>query len=279
VLTRKEYAFRLHLRGYQLSEADPMDFRRLSYPVLESSVLPMPVISQSLERFDRPMMVSLSSSVDKAEIHYTTDGTTPDEKSPLYKKPFSISQSTLVQAKTFKKGYTTSFAASKRFNFDYITENQFERKPSTPYNYNQESLLFDGETGSITDLSQGWLGFKDDMTALFTLSKTIDLQDVVMHFAHVPDAWAFAPTQVMVYVSSDGQNWSEPIRAKIKYEPGDQSMNTPQLQTIKIAVDKSDVRYVKVVAKSLARIPEWHKAKGLKPWLMIDEVQLNEVIK
>lgn len=279
VLTDKEYTFRLHLKPYQLAEAEPMDFRRLSYPLLESSVLPMPTIAQSRDRFDQPMTISLATSVDKAQVRYTIDGSTPDEHSPLYSRPFTISHSCVVQAKTFKKGFTTSFSASKRFNFDYVTSNTFEKKPSTPYNYNWESLLFDGELGSITDLQQGWLGFKEDMTALFTLSKSIELQDVVMHFAHVPDAWAFAPTQVIVYVSSDGENWSEPIRAKIKYDPSDAIMNTPQLQTIRIVVDQPDVHYVKVVAKALPRIPEWHKAKGLKPWLMIDEVQLNEVIR
>lgn len=279
VLTRKEYSFRLHLRGYKVGEAEPMDFRRLIYPVLESSVLPMPVIARSRDRFDQPMTISLSTSIDKAQIRYTVDGSSPDEKSPLYTHPFVISQSTVVQAKTFKKGQTASFAASERFNFDYITSNTFDRKPSTPYNYNMEGILFDGETGEISDLSQGWLGFKDDINVTFELSKSIELQDVVMHFAHVPDAWAFAPIQVMVYVSNDGQNWSEPIRAKIKYNPGEVEMNTPQLQTIKIAVDMPDVKYVRVFAKSLARIPEWHKAKNLKPWLMLDEVQLNEVIK
>lgn len=280
VLTQKEYSFRLHLRTYQLSQSDPLDFRRVLYPQVESSVLPMPVITKNRERFDAPMTISITSPDTKAQIRYTTDGSTPDEKSPLYKAPFTIKQSTIVQAKAFKKGATTSFAATQRYNFDYITSATFEHKPNTPYNYNMEQILFDGETGEISDLSQGWLGFMgNDVNVVFQLSKAIDLQDVVMHFAHVPDAWAFAPTQVTILVSSDGETYSEPIRAKIKYNPGEIEMNTSQLQTIKVAVDQQNVRFVKVVAKGLARIPEWHKAKGLRPWLLIDEVQLNEVIK
>lgn len=279
VLTQKEYEFRLHLRTYMLNEADPLDFRRVLYPEGKSSVLPMPTIAKNRDRFDQPMTITLSTSVPKAEIRYTTDGSAPTETSLLYKKPFTINNSTIVQAKTFLKGSTASFVASQRFNFDYITSATFATKPNTPYNYNMETILFDGETGAITDLQQGWLGFSgNDLNVVFELSKSIELQDVVMHFAHVPDAWAFAPTQVMVYVSSDGENYSEAIRAKIKYNPGEIEMNTPQLQTIRVDIDKADVKFVKVVAKSLTRIPEWHKAKGLRPWLMIDEIQLNEVI-
>ena len=42
---------------------------------------------------------------------------------------------------------------------------------------------------------------------------------------------------------------------------------------------KADVKYVRLVAKNMGRIPSWHKARGLKPWIMVDEVELEEVIK
>lgn len=280
VISAREFSFRLHLHAYSLTEADPLDFRRVRYPEIPSSVLPMPLISQSKERFDAPMKVTLTSEVAGAEIRYTLDGSVPNEKSALYKVPFTISTSTIVNAKAFKKGATASFMASRRFSYDYITSATFENKPNTPYNYNQETILFDAVRGEITDLSQGWLGFSgNDMSVVLQLSKPIDLQDVELHFAHVPDAWAFAPTQVMVYVSEDGENFSQAIPAKIKYNPGEKDMDMPQLQTVRIDVDRPNVRYVRVVAKNLGRIPVWHKAKGLRPWIMVDEIQLNEVIK
>ena len=56
-------------------------------------------------------------------------------------------------------------------------------------------------------------------------------------------------------------------------------MNSPQLVTVTIDVDKPDVKYVRIVAKNMGRIPSWHKARGLRPWIMVDEIELNEVIK
>lgn len=279
LVNAKQYHFRIHLRAYDLTEYNPYDFCRVEYPQIASSVLPMPVISKDRERFDQPMTVTLATDVAKAEIRYTLDGSTPDETSMLYKKPFTISNSTFVKAKTFKSGSTPSFTAIKRFNFDYIEKASFVNKPNTPYNYNQETILFDGETADISELSRGWLGFSgNDLNVVFELGKAIELQQVVVGFAHVPDAWAFAPTAVQVFVSSDGINYSSAINAKLKYAPEEQSMNSSQYVNVTVEVNQADVKYVRLVAKNMGRIPAWHKAKGLRPWIMVDEVQLNEVI-
>jgi len=279
LISDRKYHFKVHLRAYDLSEYNPYDFSRVEYPDIVSSVLPMPIVSKDRDRFDQPMTISLSSETPKAEIRYTLDGSTPNENSPLYKKPFTISNSTYVKAKAYMKGSTPSFTVVKRFNFDYIVKASFVNKPNTPYNFEQETILFDGENGDISELSRGWLGFSGtDLNVVLELSKAIELQQVVVNFAHVPDAWAFAPTAVQVYVSADGVDFSPAIAAKIKYAPEEQSMNSPQLVTVTVDVNQSDVKFVRLVAKNMGRIPSWHKAKGLRPWVMVDEIQLNEVI-
>ena len=215
------------------------------------------------------MTISITSPVKDAELRYTLDGSTPNESSMLYKKPFVIEGSTFVKVKAFKKGATPSFTTVKRFNFDYIVNATFVNKPNTPYNFNMETMLFDGEFGEIRELSRGWLGFSgNDLNVVLELSKPIELQQVEVSFAHVPEAWAFAPTAVQVFVSSDGENFSPAINAKLKYAPEEQSMNSPQLVKVIIDVNQADVKYVRLVAKNMGRIPSWHKARGLRPWIM-----------
>lgn len=280
LVNNRKYHFRVHMRAYELSEYNPYDFCRVEYPQIVSSVLPMPVISKDRDRFDQPMTITLSTDVPKAEIRYTTDGSMPNEKSELYKKPFVISNSTYVKAKTFLPGATPSFTTIKRFNFDYIVKASYANKPNTPYNYNPESILFDGESVDISELSHGWLGFSgNSLDVVLELSKAIELQQVVASFAHVPDAWAFAPSAVQVFVSEDGENFSLPINAKLKYAPEEQSMNSPQKVKVIVEVNQPGVKYVRLVAKNLGRIPAWHKARGLRPWVMVDEIELEEVIK
>ncbi len=56
-------------------------------------------------------------------------------------------------------------------------------------------------------------------------------------------------------------------------------MNSPQKVSVTVEINQPDVKYVRLVAKNMGRIPSWHKAKGLRPWIMVDAVQINEVIR
>lgn len=276
----KRFSFVLHLRAFDVNDNAPEDFRRIAYPKVESGVLPMPEMAKSRDRFNGPMDITLSSQVSSAEIRYTLDGTEPSESSLLYRGPFTITSSTIVNARAYKSGYTPSFVAHRQFGYDYVVSSTFAHKPNTPYNHHQESALFDGDYGDVNDLSQGWLGFSSsDLSVVLELSKEINLETVELRFAHVPDAWAFAPTNVDVYVSADGLSYSQAFPAKITYDPTSETMNSSQLISLQVLVEQDGVRYVKVVAKNMGKIPAWHKAKGLRSWLMTDEIKLNEVIK
>lgn len=50
---------------------------------------------------NEPATVKMSASTDNSTIHYTLNGDIPDSHSPVYKEPFSIDSTTVVQAKAF----------------------------------------------------------------------------------------------------------------------------------------------------------------------------------
>ena len=276
----KKLRFKIHLRAFNVNDNDPEDFRRISYPNVESGVLPMPVIGKNRDRFNAPMLITITTPTPDATIRYTLDGSDPTENSPIYKSPIQINASTIVSARAFKSGFAQSFVARNHYSFDYVKSTTFEHKPNTPYNYHYQMALFDAEYGDVNNLSSSWIGFSaSDLSVVLELSKSIELESVELRFAHNPDAWAFAPSAVNVYVSTDGVTYSEAIPAQITYDPKSETMNATQLANIVVYVDRPDVKYVKVQAKNLGRIPSWHKNKGLRPWLMTDEIKLNEVIR
>ena len=55
-------------------------------------------------------------------------------------------------------------------------------------------------------------------------------------------------------------------------------MNATQLQMLTVPVNRTDVRFVRIIATPIARIPAWHRAKGLNPWIMMDEIKIEEEI-
>lgn len=279
LLKNRHYHFTLHLRPYDVRDNAPRFFRRTEYPKVTSGIMEMPQIIKSRDRFDGPMTITLKAPSPKAKIYYTLDGSVPTEKSTRFVKPFTITGSTIVRARAFADGESPSFIATEQFTFDYVTECVFGHKPNTPYNKNASRALFDGEQGDVNDLSHGWLGFSGhDVEVTLRLAQPVRVGAVTVRFAHVPDAWVFAPRQVLVSVSTDGEHFSQPVEATITYDAVSEEMNTTQLQVLTVPIQVSDVTHVRVVAKPIPHIPAWHRAKGLNSWLMLDEIIIQEEI-
>ncbi|MBQ9547487.1 MAG: chitobiase/beta-hexosaminidase C-terminal domain-containing protein [Bacteroidales bacterium] len=275
-----KHHFAVHLCGYSPADFSPFDFCRIAYPEVSSNVLEMPRIERDRERFDGPLTITITSPDEGAEIYYTLDGSDPSMSSIRYDKPFVIENTTVIKARAFRKGDAPSFTSQLRCDYAYLSSVAYDKKPNTPYNRNSARALFDGEMGDVSDLSEGWIGFSGgDCGATFQLARQLDVEQVSLRFAHNPDAWIFAPKQVWVYLSYDGSTFTDSISAPITYNPELKDEAVATVYAVDVKVNRQAVRAVRVVAHGIGRIPEWHRAKGLKPWLMIDEVTVKETLK
>jgi alpha-L-fucosidase len=74
-----------------------------------------PAIESKYDIFIAETKVNLSSSSTGAAIRYTLDGSVPDEKSPVFKEPIAISNTTTITARTFRNGIPVTEAIRKTF--------------------------------------------------------------------------------------------------------------------------------------------------------------------
>ena len=88
--------------------------------------------------------------------------------------------------------------------------------------------------------------------------------------------WAFAPRSVTVAFSADGTTWGDTVTLALPFDPAAQENSTDQLVELRIPADRSGVGFLRIVPEDIGRIPAWHRAKGLKPWLMMDEIEIRE---
>ena len=274
IYPRNNTSFRLHLRPY--SQEDPASCYGTSFPRMTAGMLEPPVISASETRFSQPLKVTLTSQPG-SEIRYTLDGSDPTLESPRYTAPFVINVTTVVKACAFAKDMPPSFVATRKFNYDYIVSTTFSRKPNTPFNVGTDTILFDGEKGTVDDLSQGWIGFSGDgIEATVRLAKAIDIDFITLRFAHSPEMWAFAPRQVSVVLSADGTTFADTLQVGIPIEPTSEEAAEPRVVEVRVPVGRNGISMLKIDARSIGTIPAWHRAKGLKPWLMMDEIEVGE---
>jgi hypothetical protein len=87
------------------------------------------VFSVSRTVFDETFDLTLTSATTDAEIHYTTDGSTPTASSPTYSSPISISVTTTVKTIALKTGMADSEVLEKTYTLvgatDFAIWNQY----------------------------------------------------------------------------------------------------------------------------------------------------------
>ena len=98
----------------------------------------------------------------------------------------------------------------------------------------------------------------------------------MLRYAHAPATWAFAPRQVIVTFSSDGMTYGDTLAVDIPFDPADEDESVPRVAELNIPANRDNVLYIKVQPVTIGNIPSWHRAKGLKPWLLMDEIEIIE---
>ncbi len=86
--------------------------------VLSTTQVATPVFEPaSGEYFNNPLEISIVTPTDDATIHYTTDGSTPDENSIEYSGPFNITEAVTIKAIAVKEGMENSEVATATYTF------------------------------------------------------------------------------------------------------------------------------------------------------------------
>jgi alpha-L-rhamnosidase len=225
---------------------------------------------------DKPVPIKLSCATEGATIRYTTDNTTPTEKSRIYEGTLVVAKSSTVRAKAFKNGYLSSFERKadveihrKRIPVSDIT---YLTKYSTKYPpADGDRALIDQQEGSMTYNDKKWVGYEgNDMDVILDLGKPMEIHQVSMRFLSNPNSWIFLPEAIEVGTSNTGDQFTP--GANVKYgKPKDVST----IRKYSIPLGKVAARYVKIKVINTGKCPEWHNAAGNDAWIFVDEIYVE----
>ena len=129
--------------------------------------------------------------------------------------------------------------------------------------------LNDGYRGSL-DFNDGrWQAYRGlGADATIDLGRPVKIEKVACSFLNNQSSWIFLPVQVDFLISDDGIRFYE-----LKHF--DQSAEKNYTQNIKEFSYKFDpvkTRYIRMVAKSIDSLPEWHPGAGKEAWMFVDEI-------
>jgi len=278
VLKNQVYEYTVLLCAFDKSQ-DPIELTRFQVPNVDSLMVPMPEIKammagkEDFRMFNRPLTISMTCADPDAEIRYTTDGSEPTMKSPVYNKSFIILKTTTVKAKAFKKGSIPSFVTLRQFNRLNIKTTTFVNPPAERYGKEADIALMDGKKGVAGDYYNDWLGFEGvDMEATIELAVPTDISTVKVGLCHEPNDWVMWPKSVWVSFSKDGKEFTDWQLAELPVFDRPDKMHGFGRVEARARVNEKRAKFVRVKVENYGTLPEWHPYAGQKAWIMVDEV-------
>lgn len=230
------------------------------------SIIPMPYVAKGTKLFKKKQTIELACGEKGADIYFSTDGTTPSLK---YTKLIEIQQTTSLRfvAKNGQKQSNEAKATFKESSYGFPI--QLKNPPAPQYSGNSDNPLADGERGNEHWQLGGWQGFEGiDLEVVMDLKEVKSFKRLALSCAQDQNAWIFFPSEIQFFTSEDGKNYTESGRVRPKIDE-----NPDGVQMREFEIKKSNkARYIKIVAKPLIPIPDWHKGAGGKGWIFTDEI-------
>lgn len=212
---------------------------------------------------------------DNADIHYTLDGTSPTEQSPLYNSPLHLQKAADIRAAAFRDGKASS-VSQQTIVFNKATAHPVTLlgQPERNYTYNGAATLCDGLTGTDTDFSTGrWLGFStNDFEAVVDLQKVTDISSVGFNTCVNKGSWVFDARDIEISVSPDGKTFTKVAEEKL---PAMTQQSPDKIYSHTLQFPTTRTRFVKVHAATERSLPEWHAASGKPGYLFVDEIYIK----
>ena len=210
------------------------------------------------------LKVILESFYPNAEIHYTTDGSTPTVESALYNRPFTLSGEIEVKAAAFKDGQMLGKVTGKKLYGNLISGKSFTVTPAIGGAkgdiFGENDVLgTDISTFGLTNGKRGntasmtpWSGFRMDdnckeMVFIVEFDEPTTVSKVVFGSLYNPASVILPPSVATIETSSDGQKYSKVAEASFKRNYPERGRKA---FTDTLAFEPREVTYLKVTLQN-----------------------------
>jgi len=236
-----------------------------------------PVLLNEEQVITEPVSLQLKHYVNGVSIRYTLDGSDPDSlRSPEYTSHILLTKNGTVKAKAFKAGWISSDVLETYFyHSTYRIDSVINlMPPEEAYKGDGPRTLADLQKGEAGNFKSGkWLGYrKNKLESLLWFAAPATISSITL--STLVDIGGY----IMPPVSVEAWGGNEPGTLKLlgritPQQPG--KVQPAYLKAFEIAFAPVTVKYLKIVALPVAKLPAWHPGKGDRGWVFADEVFVN----
>jgi len=233
--------------------------------ITENKIVPAPFFQVESNKFKDKAVIQLNHLDPTVEIKYKT----ANSNFTVYKQPFVLSASDTVMIVASKNGKSSAPVSQVFYKLPSDKTIKVLSKVNPMYTAGGNEVLIDGILGTENWRSGDWQSYFDsDFEAIIDLQKTKPVSYVGVHVLQDVSPWIIFPKELIVYTSTDGENFTEAARIANK---STLEMNGAHTQELGMNLNTT-ARYIKVKAVNGGKLPTWHESAGSPSHLFIDEV-------
>ncbi len=241
--------------------------------ISEYQILAVPYTNVKSQGFFKETSLELHHPSTEATIYYTTDGSVPTENSTVYSHPLKITQNTQVKFFAQKGDLKSDVTGLDLFKFPEDRSIKIKNPPHPQYNANSDLALIDGIHGSKDFRTGSWHSYYGvDLDVVIDLEKQTEISYLSANFLQDVNSWIFMPAYVEFFVSDDGEHFQS-VGKLDNPIPEDQWGSI--IHNFALHLEKIKTLYVKVIGKSKIMCPDWHKGRGNRLHIFIDEITIK----
>ncbi|HNU58853.1 MAG TPA: discoidin domain-containing protein, partial [Aquaticitalea sp.] len=234
-------------------------------------IIPVPFIAKGDVAFKNETEVVLQNIDADAEIYYSTN----DSTYTRYEKPLKLTEAVTLKVFSKKDGKKSATMATSFYKIDPNVSLELKTTYANQYNGGGKTALIDGIKGTKDFRTGTWQGYHDkDVIAIVNLGELKPVQNVSVNFLQDQNSWVFYPTEVLCYVSTDNQNFR--LLGSQKINAAKES-DTADILTFSLDLKGQNVQYVKIIAKKMGKLPQWHLGypHDGRSWIFVDEITIK----
>lgn len=238
--------------------------------ITDFKIVPVPFISKGDISFKENTEVTLGIAQLDTDIFYTLN----DSVYTQYEQPFIISEPSTLKIYAEKEGEKSKTVATEFFKLDPNRTIVLHTDYAKNYSAGGPNALIDGIKGTKDHRTGLWQGYEgQDVLAIINLGEAQRLQNVSINVLQDQRSWIFYPTEVFCYISTDGRTFQFIAKQNLNASKRSEEVN---LKTVTFDLKDKTATHIKVIAKKLDKLPQWHpgaKDNG-KSWIFVDEISI-----
>ncbi|AEE18660.1 GH92 family glycosyl hydrolase [Dokdonia sp. 4H-3-7-5] len=229
-----------------------------------------PFIAKGEANFKKDTEITLATTDKNVDVFYALEEDGNNFKK--YRLPIKIKDHNTLRTYAMGRHGQSATIETPLFKLNENYSLTLDATYANAYNAGGDNALIDGVRGVKEFRSGTWQGYDaQDVVATLDLGKTQTITSIETAFLQDQRSWIFYPTEVTLLTSMDGENFEIYHQEEIDAASRDEDI---AIKSIKGIQQGTQARYIKLIAKTLGDLPEWHLGfpyQG-KSWVFVDEI-------